>query len=134
LALGFAIIALAQPRYGFVEKETKQKGRDVIVAVDVSRSMLATDMAPTRLARAKLFTQDLIRLLQGDRVGLVAFAGSAFLQAPLTLDYNAVTNALDELDTGVIPKGGTNIAAAIGTAREAFGKAEGQIPGAGHSH
>ncbi|MEI8294602.1 MAG: VWA domain-containing protein [bacterium] len=126
MAMGLAIIALAQPRHGFIEKETKQKGRDVIVAVDTSRSMLATDMAPTRLARAKLFTQDLIRLLQGDRVGLVAFAGSAFLQAPLTLDYNAVTNALEELDTTVIPKGGTNIAAAISAAREAFGKAEGQ--------
>ena len=125
-SLALAIVALAEPRYGFIEKETKQKGRDVIVAIDTSRSMLATDMAPTRLARAKLFTQDLVRLLQGDRVGLVAFAGSAFLQAPLTLDYNAVTNALDELDTTVIPKGGTNIAAAVTAAREAFGKAEGQ--------
>jgi len=125
-SFALAILALAQPRYGFLEKETKQKGRDVIVAIDTSRSMLATDMAPTRLARAKLFTQDLVRLLQGDRIGLVAFAGSAFLQAPLTLDYNAVTNALDELDTTVIPKGGTNIAAAITAAREAFGKAEGQ--------
>ena len=125
-SIALAIVAVAQPRYGFIEKETKQKGRDVIVAIDTSRSMLATDIAPTRLARAKLFTQDLVRLLQGDRIGLVAFAGSAFLQAPLTLDYNAVTNALEELDTTVIPKGGTNIAAAITAAREAFGKAEGQ--------
>jgi Ca-activated chloride channel family protein len=125
-SIALAIVAVAQPRYGFIEKETKQKGRDVIVAIDTSRSMLATDIAPTRLARAKLFTQDLVRLLQGDRIGLVAFAGSAFLQAPLTLDYNAVTNALEELDTSVIPKGGTNIAAAITAAREAFGKAEGQ--------
>ena len=125
-SIALAIVALAQPRYGFLEKETKQKGRDVIVAIDTSRSMLATDMTPTRLARAKLFTQDLVRFLQGDRIGLVAFAGSAFLQAPLTLDYNAVTNALDELDTTVIPKGGTNMAAAITAAREAFGKAEGQ--------
>jgi len=125
LALLFAVLALAQPRYGFIEKETKQKGRDVIVAIDTSRSMLATDVSPTRLARAKLFTQDLIRLVQGDRIGLIAFAGSAFLQAPLTLDYAAVTNALDELDTDLIPKGGTNLAAAITAAREAFGKAEG---------
>jgi len=125
-SIALAIVALAQPRYGFLEKETKQKGRDVIVAIDTSRSMLATDITPTRLARAKLFTQDLVRLLQGDRIGLIAFAGSAFLQAPLTLDYNAVTNALDELDTTVIPKGGTNMAAAITAAREAFGKAEGQ--------
>jgi len=125
-SLGFGIIALAHPRKGFVEKETKQKGRDVIIAMDTSRSMLATDIAPDRLKRAKLFTQDLVRLLQGDRIGLIAFAGSSFLQAPLTLDYAAVTNSLDELDTNVIPKGGTNIAAAITTAREAFGKAEGQ--------
>lgn len=125
-AVALAIVAMAQPRYGFIEREIKQKGRDIIVAVDTSRSMLATDIAPTRLARAKLLTQDLIRLLKGDRVGLVAFAGSAFLQAPLTLDYSAVINALDELDTNVIPKGGTNLAAAIAVAEQAFGKAEGQ--------
>lgn len=125
-AFGLAIIAMAQPRYGFIQREVKQKGRDIIVAVDTSRSMLATDIAPSRLARAKLLTQDLIRLLKGDRVGLVAFAGSAFLQAPLTLDYTAVINSLDELDTNVIPKGGTNIAAAIAIAEQAFGKAEGQ--------
>ena len=124
-ALAFAALALAQPRYGFIEKETKQKGRDVIVAIDTSRSMMATDVSPTRLARAKLFTQDLVRLMQGDRVGLIAFAGSAFLQAPLTLDYSAVTNSLEELDTNLIPVGGTNLAAAISAALEAFGKAEG---------
>ncbi|MFA7234581.1 MAG: VWA domain-containing protein [Terrimicrobiaceae bacterium] len=126
LTLGLVLLALAQPRYGFIQQEIKQRGRDIIVAVDTSRSMLATDIAPTRLARAKLLTQDLIRLLKGDRIGLVAFAGSAFLQAPLTLDYGAVTNALDELDTSVIPKGGTNIASAIAIAEQAFGKAEGQ--------
>ncbi|TSA35602.1 MAG: VWA domain-containing protein [Verrucomicrobiaceae bacterium] len=125
-AFGLALVAMAQPRYGFIEREVKQKGRDIIVAVDTSRSMLATDIAPSRLARAKLLTQDLVRLLKGDRVGLVAFAGSAFLQAPLTLDYTAVINSLDELDTNVIPKGGTNIAAAIAIAEQAFGKAEGQ--------
>ena len=126
LTLGLVLVALAQPRYGFIQREIKQKGRDIIVAVDTSKSMLATDVAPTRLARAKLLTQDLIRLLKGDRVGLIAFAGSAFLQAPLTLDYGAAINALDELDTNVIPKGGTDIASAIATAEQAFGKAEGQ--------
>lgn len=119
-------VALARPQMGFVQKEVKQRGRDVIIAVDTSRSMLATDVTPTRLARAKLVAQDLLRLVQGDRVGLVAFAGSAFLQAPLTLDYRAVLTSLDELDTSVIPKGGTNIAAAIATSAEAFGKGEGQ--------
>ena len=125
VALAFAALALAQPRYGVIEKETKQKGRDVIVAIDTSRSMMATDVSPTRLARAKLFTLDLVRLMQGDRIGLIAFAGSAFLEAPLTLDYTAVTNYLDELNTNSIPLGGSNIAESINSALKAFGKAEG---------
>lgn len=125
LAIALVIVALAQPRMGFVQREIKTKGRDVLLAIDTSRSMLATDVTPTRLARAKLVSQDLMRLLRGDRVGLIAFAGSAFLQAPLTLDYNAVRTTLDELDTDVIPRGGSNLAAAIQTAIDAFGKAEG---------
>ena len=123
---GLIAVALARPQWGFTQREVKQRGRDVIVAIDTSRSMLATDVAPSRLARAKLVAQDLLRLVRGDRVGLVAFAGSAFLQAPLTLDYNAVLASLEELDTAVIPKGGTNIADAIRTAEQAFGKGEGQ--------
>ncbi len=125
LAIALTIVALAKPRMGFVQREIKTKGRDVLLAIDTSRSMLATDVTPTRLARAKLVSQDLMRLLRGDRVGLIAFAGSAFLQAPLTLDYNAVLTTLDELDTDVIPRGGSNLAAAIQTAIDAFGKAEG---------
>lgn len=125
-ALALIVVALARPQMGFVEREVKQKGRDVIIAVDTSRSMLATDVNPTRLSRAKLLAQDLMRLMRGDRVGLIAFAGSSFLQAPLTLDQGAVLGSLDELDTTIIPKGGTNIAAAIRQAQEAFGKGEGQ--------
>ncbi|MEO8205171.1 MAG: VWA domain-containing protein [Chthoniobacterales bacterium] len=125
LSLGFIILSLAQPRYGFKFSEFKAKGRDVIIAMDTSRSMLATDVSPNRLARAKLVALDLVNALQGDRVGLVAFAGSAFLQAPLTLDYSAVESAIEELDVNIIPKGGTNIAASIQLALEAFGKAEG---------
>jgi Ca-activated chloride channel homolog len=123
---GLIAVALARPQMGFIQREVKQRGRDVIVAIDTSRSMLATDVAPSRLARAKLVAQDLLRLVRGDRVGLVAFAGSAFLQAPLTLDYNAVLTSLGELDTAVIPKGGSNIAEAIRIAEQAFGKGEGQ--------
>ena len=119
-------VALARPQMGFIQREVKQRGRDVVIAIDTSRSMLATDVTPSRLARAKLVAQDLLRLVRGDRVGLVAFAGSAFLQAPLTLDYNAVLTSLDELDTTVIPKGGSNIAEAIRIAGQAFGKGEGQ--------
>lgn len=124
-ALGLLAVTLAGPRLGYDTLEVPHKGRDVIIAMDVSRSMLATDVAPTRLQRAKLLAEDLVSELGGDRLGLVAFAGSAFLQAPLTLDHGAVLAAVDELDTDLIPKGGTNLAAAIRTCEEAFGKAEG---------
>jgi len=127
LALALALVALAKPRMGTIQREIKTNGRDVLLAIDTSRSMLATDVAPTRLARAKLISEDLLRLLQGDRIGIVAFAGSAFLQAPLTLDYNAVRDTLDDLDTNTIPRGGTNIAEAIETSMTAFGKAEGVL-------
>ena len=125
-ALTALIVALARPQKGYTERETTQRGRDIIIAVDTSRSMLATDAAPTRLARAKLFAKDLLQLAGGDRVGVVAFAGSAFLQAPLTLDRPATLAAIDELDTSIIPKGGTNIAEAVHMAQQAFGKGEGQ--------
>jgi Ca-activated chloride channel family protein len=124
-ALGLLVVTMAGPQLGYDTLEVPHKGRDVIIAMDVSRSMLATDVAPTRLQRAKLLAEDLISELAGDRLGLVAFAGSAFLQAPLTLDHGAVLTAVDELDTDLIPKGGSNLAAAIRTCEEAFGKAEG---------
>ena len=124
LGLVAVIVSLTQPRYGYTWQESKRRGRDVLLAIDVSRSMLATDLAPNRLARAKLTAQDFIRQLEGDRVGLVAFAGSAFLQAPLTADYGAVLNSMNELDPDVIPLGGSNIGEAIKTAEEAFGKGE----------
>ncbi len=125
LALAALITCLAEPRYGYTWQESKRHGRDVLIAIDCSRSMLATDLNPSRLARAKLATQDLIGQLPGDRVGLIAFAGTAFLQAPLTVDYGAVLDSLAELNTDIIPRGGTNIAAAITEADAAFGKGEG---------
>ena len=125
LALAFLIIALAQPRFGYEEHQVKSHGRDVMMAIDVSRSMLATDVTPTRLARAQLLGQDVLALLPGDRIGLIAFAGRAFLEAPMTLDHTAIRDALTELDTALIPKGGTNIADAIELAITAFGKSEG---------
>ncbi|MEX1118598.1 MAG: VWA domain-containing protein [Terrimicrobiaceae bacterium] len=125
-AFSAIVVALARPQYGFIEREIIQQGRDIILAIDTSRSMLATDVTPNRLARAKLFAKDLLRLAEGDRVGVIAFAGGAFLQAPLTLDRSASLAAIDELDTDIIPKGGTNIAEAIRLAMKAFGKGEGQ--------
>ena len=126
LLLGMAaiVVSLAQPQFGYTWEQSKRKGRDVLIAMDVSKSMLATDLTPNRLTRAKFAAQDLISQLGGDRVGLIAFAGSAFLQAPLTADFSAVLNSLNELDTEIIPRGGSNIAEAIRVAVEAFGKGE----------
>jgi len=84
--------------------------------------MLSNDVQPDRLERVKLAIQDLINDLQGDRVGLIAFAGRAFLQAPLTIDYDAVVEAVNDLDTKTIPEGGTNISSAIELATQSFGK------------
>ncbi len=125
LSLALIVAALAQPRFGYIEQEIKSHGRDVIIAIDTSKSMLSTDTAPTRLGRAKLIAQDLLNFLKGDRVGLIAFAGNAFLQAPLTLDKGAVLMSINDLDTNTIPKGGTDIASAIRMAIAAFGKGEG---------
>jgi len=124
LGLSAILLSLAQPRWGYTWEDRKFKGRDVLIAIDVSRSMLANDLSPSRLARAKLAAQDLIELLPGDRVGLIAFAGTTFLQAPLTADHGAVLDSLRELDTDIIPRGGTNISEAIRAATDAFGKGE----------
>ena len=125
VALGLLLIALAKPRLGYEEHSVPSFGRDIMIAIDTSRSMLATDVTPTRLARAKLLAQDVLDLLPGDRIGLIAFSGRAFLQAPMTLDHSAVRDAINELDTNVIPKGGTNITEAIELTIAALGKGEG---------
>ncbi|HEU5246132.1 MAG TPA: VWA domain-containing protein, partial [Candidatus Udaeobacter sp.] len=122
LGLALAIVSLAQPRWGYTFEDVKRKGLDLLIAVDTSRSMLSNDVQPNRLDRVKLAIQDLINQLQGDRVGLIAFAGRAFLQAPLTIDYDAVVEAVNDLDTKTIPEGGTNISSAITLATQSFGK------------
>jgi Ca-activated chloride channel family protein len=122
LGLALAITAQAKPRWGYIYEDVKRKGLDLILAADTSRSMLSNDVAPSRLQRVKLAMQDLLNELQGDRVGLVAFAGRAFLQAPLTIDYDAEVEAINDLDTNTIPEGGTNISAAIELAVQTYGK------------
>jgi Ca-activated chloride channel homolog len=122
LGLALAILSLAQPRWGYTFEDVKRKGLDLLVAVDTSRSMLSNDVQPSRLERVKLALQDLIDTLQGDRIGLIAFAGRAFLQAPLTIDYDAVIEAVNDLDTKTIPEGGTNISSAVTLATQSFGK------------
>ncbi len=122
LALSFALLftALAQPRWGFKNEEQGGSGGDIVIAVDVSRSMLAQDVLPSRLERAKFAVLDLVDKLGGDRVGIVAFAGTAFLQCPLTPDHSAVRQSVEALDTDTIPLQGTNVASAISEAIAAY--------------
>jgi Ca-activated chloride channel family protein len=119
-ALVACTVALAGPRWGFRWEEVRREGLDLIVAVDTSKSMLAADVQPSRLERAKLAVLDLVGLLEGDRVGLVAFAGTAFLQCPLTVDYAAFTQSLRAVEVGLIPRGGTALARAITAGVEGF--------------
>lgn len=120
LAVVFLIAALARPQWGFRWEEVKMRGLDIIVAIDTSRSMLAEDIAPNRLARAKLAALDLVQQAKTDRLGLVAFAGSAFLQCPLTTDDAAFRQSVEALDVRIIPEGGTALAEAIKTSSTAF--------------
>lgn len=122
LAVGalLCILALSRPQWGFVWQEVKRKGLDIIVAVDTSKSMLATDVKPSRLARSKLALRDLTARLKGDRIGLIAFSGSAFLECPLTVDYSGFLLSLDDLGADTIPKGGTSISSAIHEAVKSY--------------
>jgi Ca-activated chloride channel family protein len=107
------IFSLSRPQWGFEWQEIKKTGLDILIAVDVSKSMLARDVKPNRLERSKLAVKDLVKKLNGDRIGLVAFAGTAFLQCPLTIDYNGFLLTLDDLNTETIPRPGTSISGAI---------------------
>jgi Ca-activated chloride channel family protein len=120
LAVVCLILALARPQWGFDWQEMKQRGLDIVVAIDTSKSMLAEDIAPNRLARAKLAALELMQRARSDRLGLVAFAGSAFLQCPLTIDDAAFQQSVEALNVNIIPQGGTAIAEAIETALTAF--------------
>src|SRR5438132_4496775 len=122
LGLSFGLLSLTQPRWGYTYEDVKRKGIDRLFAVDTSRSMLSNDVQPNRLERVKLAAQDLVNQLEGVRVGLVAFAGRAFLQAALTIDYEAAVESINDLDTKTIPEGGTNISEAINLAVNTFGK------------
>ena len=114
------LVALARPQWGFEWQEVKRTGLDIIIAIDVSKSMLANDVKPNRLERSKFAVKDLVKKLDGDRLGLVAFAGTSFLQCPLTIDYNGFLLSLDDLNTSTIPRGGTSISSAIHEAIQVF--------------
>jgi len=120
IAIVTGLIAIAGPQYGEQYEVVIPKGSDLYVMIDVSRSMLADDVVPNRLARAKSDVSSLVNRLQGERVGLIAFAGQAVVKCPLTVDYDSFRRALDELDPNSAPRGGTAIGDAIRKALEVF--------------
>jgi Ca-activated chloride channel homolog len=123
-AFAFLVFALARPQWGVTQETIAFRGRDVMIAIDTSRSMMASDASPSRLGRAKLVAEDLIAALPNERIGLIAFAGDADVQAPLTIDHDTVIDTLNHLDTNSVPRGGTDIAAAIRAAQLALGQKE----------
>jgi len=120
----FLMLALARPQWGARLETVTRKGVDVVVAVDTSLSMMAEDVKPNRLAQARAAVSSLIEELQGDRIGLVAFSGRAYVACPLTLDYAAASLFLDVLEPDLIPVPGTAIAEAIRVADRAFPEGE----------
>jgi Ca-activated chloride channel family protein len=119
-ALVAGLVALAGPRFGTQLEDVIPRGSDLYVLIDVSRSMLAQDVPPSRLGRAKADVAALLNRLEGERVGLIAFAGAAVVKCPLTVDYDAFRRSLDELDPASAPRGGTAIGDAIRKALEVF--------------
>jgi Ca-activated chloride channel family protein len=122
LALALIGVSLARPQYGVDWIERKARGLDIVFVLDSSKSMLATDLRPTRLDRAKLAIIDLVKRLESDRIGLVVFAGNAFLQTPPTLDYSAFRENLDSIGYTSISRGGSDIGRALREAAKAFPK------------
>ncbi|MDR1458106.1 MAG: VWA domain-containing protein, partial [Puniceicoccales bacterium] len=122
LAIALICLALARPQHGYKLEQRQATGMDLMFAIDVSRSMLACDIKPNRLERAKMAIKDMAQKLPGHRLGLIAFAGSAFLQCPLTLDYGAFDQALTVLDTDTIQNQGTEVGTAIKIACDVFSK------------
>lgn len=122
LALICIIIAFLQPQYGLKIERKERKGQDIFIALDTSLSMLSSDIRPTRFHRAKQEIQGLIETLKGDRIGLIAFSGAAFVQCPLTTDYSALQLFLNDIKIGSVPTPGTDLATAIKTARVALNR------------
>ncbi len=118
LAVLSCFVALARPQVGYQWTEVHRRGIDLLFAIDTSKSMLAQDIKPNRLQRATLAILDFVRQLQGDRVGLLPFAGTAYLMCPLTIDYDAFAHSLAAVSVKLLPQGGTNLGAAIDKALE----------------
>lgn len=124
LSLTFMIIAIADPQTGTKLEKIKRRGIDLVFVLDVSNSMLAQDITPNRLERAKQAIERLLEDLDNDRVGLVVFAGQAYIQMPITTDYSATKLFLSTINPGMIPVQGTAIGAAINKAVECFGESK----------
>ncbi len=117
----FMVAALSRPQWGYHERPVKRHGLDIMVVIDVSKSMLTRDVLPSRLERTKLAVKDLVMKLNGsDHIGLIAFAGNAMVMCPLTYDYNGFLLSLDDLGTDSIPRGGTDMSQAIDEAVKAY--------------
>ena len=123
-AVALAAVALARPQFGTRVETVSSVGQDIIVALDLSESMLAEDMAPNRLEVAKLAVRRLMSQLDGDRIGLVAFAADAFVQAPLTIDYGAAAMFLDAMHPDMMPVQGTDLGAALRVSLDALARSE----------
>lgn len=119
--LAFGIVALARPQWGQLDEPVFDQSREIIIALDLSRSMTSPDVSPTRLERAKLLIQSLLDRLQGERVGLIVFSGTAFLQAPPSADYEILREFLPVLGPDYLPEGGTNYRQLLETAVDSFG-------------
>jgi Ca-activated chloride channel family protein len=126
LGLSSLIIALCNLQTGSKLTEVKREGADIIVCIDVSNSMLAQDLSPDRLTRAKYALEKMIDGLEGDRLGLVIFAGEAYVQLPITTDYSAAKLFLSSIGPGMVPVQGTNVSDAIKKASESFSNDEGK--------
>jgi Ca-activated chloride channel family protein len=120
LAVGLVVVALARPQFGTRVETVQSIGQDVVVAVDLSMSMLAEDVVPNRLERARLAILRLMDRLDGDRIGLVAFAGDAFVQSPLTVDYSAAALFLGAMNPDIMPVPGTDLGAALRVSLDAL--------------
>lgn len=120
VAVFFLVIAIARPQWGRSEQEVFARGVDVFLVLDTSFSMDATDIAPSRMERARYIASQLMEALRGNRIGLVVFSGSSFVQCPLTMDHGAARIFLDTVTTGIVPEPGTDIVRAIEAAKEGF--------------
>ena len=124
LGYTFLVIALANPQIGSKLEEVKRSGIDLMICLDVSNSMLAEDLSPNRLKRAKRAMNQLVDELKGDRIGIVVFAGQAFVQLPITSDYAAAKLFLNNVSTNTVALQGTNMGAAVDLAIESFEEGE----------